>query len=111
MNILVHLNESSADKQLSAINNILHSLDARGGQDAFELVTHGPGTSLVIGETKLENELQKLFDSGVAVTACHNSLASLGRNDDDVLHGVITVPSGMAHLIERQAEGWGYIKI
>lgn len=111
MNILVHMNEASIDKQKLAIGNILNAIKERGTNDTYELVTNGPGTSLVIGETGLEADLQKLFALGIVVTACHNSLVSLGRSDDEVLLGVTTVPSGMGHLVKRQAEAWGYIKI
>jgi intracellular sulfur oxidation DsrE/DsrF family protein len=47
----------------------------------------------------------------VVFAVCRNSLTALGATAQDLITGVNVVNSALAHIIMRQQQSWGYIKI
>ncbi|MFC0581411.1 DsrE family protein [Micrococcoides hystricis] len=58
---------------------------------------------------KLLEYLSKL--ETVKILACENALASHEVNAADLLEVVETVPAGVAHIAQRQWDGWAYLPV
>lgn len=96
-----------------ALNNIENSLNEIGEKNTqMEVVAHGAGINLLNKEKSpqdLQQKIQKLQERGVVFTACANSMAKNGYTMDDMIDGVIQVPSGSAEVIRKQQQGWLYM--
>jgi intracellular sulfur oxidation DsrE/DsrF family protein len=105
--VVVHLAEGDPDRQHAVLVNVRNLGQALGHSVPVELVAHGPGVSLLTGETGLSEDLMA---GGVATLACENTMRSRELESDDLVIGVATVDSGVAHLARRQLEGWAYLR-
>lgn len=54
-------------------------------------------------------ELSEKYD--VRILACKNALISQQIEEGQLLKQAVVIPSGVGHIIKRQAEGWSYIKV
>lgn len=83
-----------------------------GPRAEIELVAQGAVVAALTSRAPDSGELVAgLEASDVAVVACRNSLASAGLSADDLLEGVGSVAAAVAHLAERQRDGWSYVRV
>ena len=84
----------------------------RGWPDAqVEVVVHGKGLDLVLGQKSYEAAaIKDLQKKGVVFAACENTMRFRKVTTADLLPGVITVPMGVGEIIMKQEQGWSYIK-
>lgn len=54
--------------------------------------------------------MASLHEKGVAFAACRNAMRANRLTDNDLAGFVVPVPAGVMELVERQAQGYGYIK-
>ncbi len=76
----------------------------------FEVVVFGPSVKLL---TAFSNEvplIQKIQGEGIKIIACGRSLKSEHMNESDLAPDITVVPFGAVHIVNRQKQGWQYIK-
>ncbi|MDO5039632.1 DsrE family protein [Clostridium sp.] len=56
------------------------------------------------------NELNDVFNKGVIIAVCNNSLNKFNIDKNELLNFVKVVPAGIMELIEKQNEGFAYVK-
>ncbi len=100
-------------KNASNINN--YYMD-KGEEATIEIVAYGPGlTMLVPGKSPVAERVTSIsqnFES-VSFKACVDTPAKMSAKagkDIELMPQAQMVPSGVVHLVERQAEGWSYIR-
>jgi intracellular sulfur oxidation DsrE/DsrF family protein len=111
--VVMHLNSSEEKVHRGALNNIRHLYQALGRERLqLELVVHGEGLVLYAkNKTTLGRELTQLqADYGVAYTACSNTMKGMKLTRDDLIGEVGDTVPAMVRLMERQEQGWAYIK-
>jgi len=108
--VVVHLVEDDLDRQRAVLRNVVNLRAALERSVAIEVVTHGPGLTLLTGETGLAEDVAHLRGDGVIFWACANTMRSRGLTLEDLLEGVASVDSGVAHLARRQLQGWAYLR-
>lgn len=108
--VVVHLVEDDPGRQHAVLANVTNLMAALTGTVPVELVAHGPGVSLLTGETGLAAELRTVIEAGAFPVACENTLRSRKLTAGDLVERVGTVDSGMAHLARRQLHGWAYLR-
>jgi hypothetical protein len=83
-----------------------------GGKDniEIEIVAMSPGIRMVANDSSAASRVSKAIDNGVLVRACGNTLKIVGWDEDKLIPGVKTVPFGALEVIDRQNEGWAYLK-
>lgn len=111
--VVMHLNSGDEQVRRGVVNNIRH-LYQELGRDRLqvELVVHGAGLSLLIKETTgLGPELAQLKrEYGVHVTACSNTMKAMNVTREQLIDEVGETVPAMVRLMERQEQGWAYIK-
>lgn len=105
---VVHLTSADPGKVHSVLQNITNLYGTLGSETQIELVVHGP--AIRVAAAPPSERLAALLEDGLSVCACRNSMASQELAEADLAEGVTTVPSGVAHLVVRQAEGWSYLR-
>ena len=117
--ILLHLDEADPARQNLVLNNasnINRYYQDQGQEVEIEIVTYGPGlTMLVPGKSPVAERVKSIsqnFDN-VSFRACantHTKMSKKAGKDIQLMPQAEMVPSGVVHLIERQEEGWIYIR-
>ena len=111
--VVLHLNSDDEKVQRGVLNNIRHLYQELGPQNLFvELVVHGPGLPILIKtRTAFAHELTDLKQHySVSYTACSNTMKSLKVTKEDLISEVGETVPAMVRLMERQEQGWVYIK-
>lgn len=76
----------------------------------FEVVVYGANVHLITAFSDEIPLIQKVQDEGIKIIACGRSLKSDHVNESDLAPGVAVVPFGAVHIVNREKQGWQYIK-
>lgn len=76
----------------------------------FEVVVYGPSVKLLTAFSTEVPLIQKVQGEGIKIIACGRSLKSEHLKDSDLASDVTVVPFGAVHIVNRQKQGWQYIK-
>lgn len=100
--------ENSDQQQvIGQLNNILRALP----NAEIEVICHGTALPLVLhAESQVAAGVTDLLGRGVVFAACENTMRRAKASKEDLISGVITVPSALAEIILKQEQGWAYIK-
>jgi intracellular sulfur oxidation DsrE/DsrF family protein len=109
----MHLNSGDEKVQRGVLNNIKHLYQELGSKHlTVELVVHGAGLQFLTkkGTIFAEElaELKQLY--GVNYTACSNTMKTMKLSREDLISEVSDTVPAMVRLMERQEQGWVYIK-
>jgi intracellular sulfur oxidation DsrE/DsrF family protein len=98
--------------QQKAFVKQLENITAHWPSAKYEVVVYNQGVELVMkNNTKYQARLQSLKAKGVNFVVCENTLKNRKISKDafpEVLVGF--VPAGIAEIVEKQEEGWSYIR-
>lgn len=111
--VVMHVNSGEDKVQRGALNNIRHLYQEVGREHLMlEVVVHGAGLALLSKKTSLlAGELAQLkTEFGVHYTACSNTMKAMQLTREDLLDVVGDTVPAMVRLMERQEQGWVYIK-
>ena len=83
-----------------------------GGRDniEIEIVAMSPGIRMVGNDSSVADRVSAAINNGIAVTACGNTMKAVRWGEDKLAPGVRVVPFGALEIIDKQHEGWAYIK-
>jgi hypothetical protein len=76
----------------------------------IEIVAFGPGINMLKAESEVANRVVEAVDSGMQVMACQNTMRSQKLNKDDMNSKVGYVPAGVVEIIQRQQQGYAYLR-
>ena len=109
---VVEVNNENAEEWQNILNNVENLQNAFWPeQTAIEVVAHDKGLSLLLNEDNaLRERLRRLAERGVVLAACQSTMRLRHIEKDALLPFAITVESGVAEIIRRQAGGWAYLK-
>ncbi len=98
--------------QQKAFVKQLENITAHWPNAKYEVVVYNQGVELVMkNNTKYQARLQTLKAKGVNFVVCENTLKNRKISKDafpEILVGF--VPAGIAEIVEKQEEGWSYIR-
>ncbi|MEY3397729.1 MAG: hypothetical protein RL220_323 [Bacteroidota bacterium] len=98
---LVH---KSLMRQLSNIKTV-------SPETQLEVVCHGPGIEILkSGSTTVRKKLEEHAQAGVVFDACEFTMKEKKIAREELLPVAQTVRAGILHIVQRQSEGWYYIK-
>lgn len=76
----------------------------------FEIVVYGENVKLLNAFSDAMPLIQKVQNEGIQIIACDRSLKSEHLDPGDLAPGIKVVPFGAVHIVNRQKQGWQYIK-
>ena len=91
-------NARNAQAELGAANVVI------------EIVAYGPGIAMLKAGSEVAARVTEASAAGIHAFACENSMRGFKLTHEQMVPQVGYVPSGVAHLIRRQAEGYAYIR-
>lgn len=117
--IVMHLDEAEPARQELVLNNASninkYYLD-KGEEVQIEIVAYGPGLTLLIpGKSPVADRVESIAQNydNVSFRACQNTLNKMSQKAGKeivLMPQAKMVPSGVIHLVERQEQGWSYIR-
>lgn len=100
-------NDTFVQKSLiRQLSNLLAAMD----DISVEVVTHSYGIDLLLEDSPFKNNIKSLGSQGVDFLICGNTINHDKLDRSAFLDVSRIVPAGIAHIIQRQSEGWSYIK-
>ncbi len=77
---------------------------------AIEIVVYGPGLDMVLLESEAGEKLDEAMKRGVRVVACENTMIGRKLDKADMYPGIDYVKAGVVELMEKQRQGYAYIR-
>ena len=75
-----------------------------------EIVAYGPGIAFLKKDGPEAGDIQKLESAHVHFVACRNAMRKQHLAVADLVPGSEVVLSGVVEVVEKQEQGWTYIK-
>ena len=102
---------SSDTTTQAAVFRQMNNVRAEMPDVELEVVFHGKGIYTVMKDSiQFRSRIKISKEMGVSMVVCNNSMKRLKIDAKELASEVVIVPSAMAQLIKKQAQGWSYIK-
>lgn len=109
--IVIQFTNANDTLQQNAIANQLKNLTAHWPNAQYEVVIHSMGLPFVMSEKSKQVEaIKALHAKGVRFLVCENTMKSQKITKEQLLPQVEYVLVGIAEIVEKQEQGWSYIK-
>lgn len=77
----------------------------------LEVVCHGPGLSMLVNQTSIVTEkISEFSEKGVDFMACQFSMKERKVAKEELHSNAKIVPGGILEIVQKQEQGWSYIK-
>lgn len=90
------------------VKNIQHDL-GKGNTD-IEVVAYGPGIGMLKLDSEVGARVAEALGTGVRVVACENTMTNTKLTKADMLPNIGYVKAGVVELMEKQRQGYAYIR-
>ena len=91
-------------------NAIALTKNAGPGNVDIEIVANGMGIGMLKFNSPEAREVAAVLGMGIKVLACGETMKALMLEKDDMLPDIGFVPGGLIEVLDRQREGWSYVK-
>ncbi|SHE31355.1 hypothetical protein SAMN05444008_101119 [Cnuella takakiae] len=109
--VVMQLSSADTSEHRGLMNNLKHLKEGWGDSVMVEVVVHGPGIDLVTkGKSTQQQALQAMMAKGVKFVVCRNTMKQKNITEEQILPNVGFVPMGIGEIIQKQEQGWSYLK-
>lgn len=97
--------------QQKAFSNQLKNLRKHWPDAMIEVVAYNQGIDfLMTKRTRHHDIISDLKSKGVRFVVCQNTMNQRNIKADELIPEAEIVPAGIAEIVEKQEQGWSYIK-
>ncbi len=109
--VVFQVSDNDPAKWNLTLNNV-RNVQADLGEEKVtaEVVVYGPGIAMLKAGSPVAQRVADALGKNVKVVACENTMKAQKLTYDDMLPKIGYVPAGVVELIQRQADGYAYIK-
>jgi hypothetical protein len=109
--VVFQVSDNDPAKWNLALNNAKNvQIDLGKESVEIEIVAYGPGLNMLKAESTVAGRVNGALDDNVAVVACDNTMHNMKLTNADLIGGISHVKAGVVQLMERQRQGWSYIR-
>ncbi len=109
--VIFQVSDNDSAKWNLALNNARNVQQDLGAKNVdIEIVAYGPGIGMLKLESPVGNRVGEAIDSGVKVVACENTMHSQKLTRQDMLSRIGYVKAGVVELMQKQRQGYAYIR-
>jgi uncharacterized protein len=111
--LLLQVSEDSVDKLNLALNSAYNAQMAFGPENIeIEIVVFGAGVNTLkyYAPIPIADKVKEAKYAGVRIVACDKAMRTHKLRPSDMLPEVRYVESGVAEMVEKQTEGWSYVR-
>ena len=109
--VVIQVSEADPAKWEMALINARNVRRAYGKKPIdVEIVAYGPGLRMLRNDSSVAGKLDEAFKNGVKLKACHNTMNMTHTTRDELSPDVDIVPAGVVEIMERQHDGYAYVR-
>ena len=109
--VVIQVSDGDAAKWNLALNNAKNVQTDLGATNVdVEIVAYGPGIGMLKSDSAVGTRIDEALASGVKVVACENTMRGQKLTKADMLERVGYVSAGVVEIMQRQQQGWAYIR-
>jgi intracellular sulfur oxidation DsrE/DsrF family protein len=109
--VVIQVSENNAAIWNLALNNAENIQEALGKENVnIEIVAYGPGINMLKFDSEAAPRLKKASADGVALLACGTTMRKQKLTEKDLDGHIKVVSAGVIEIMNKQREGWAYIK-
>jgi uncharacterized protein len=109
--VVIQMSDGDPAKWNLALNNAKNLQSDLGAANVdVEIVAYGPGIGMLKADSVVGNRVDEALGAGVKVLACENTMRGQKLNKEDMLPKVSYVSAGVVEIMEKQQQGWAYIR-
>ena len=109
--VIVHVGDAEPAKWNVALNNVANLQKEIGAANIdIEVVAINAGLGMLKVDSPVGNRVADALKSGVVIVACENSMHGQKLVREDMLADIGYVKAGVVELMERQRQGYAYIR-
>lgn len=109
--VVMQVSDNDPGKWNLALNNAKNlQADLGAANVEIEIVAYGPGIAMLKTESIVGNRIGEALGHGVKVSACENTMHGQKLVRADMLDGIGYVPAGVVEIMQKQQQGWAYLR-
>ena len=109
--LVIQVSDDSPGKWKLALSNARNVQQDLGAANVdIEIVAYGPGIGMLKLESEAEAGVIQAMTDGVKVVACENTMRNQKLKREDMQGGIGYVGAGVVEIMNRQREGWAYLR-
>ena len=109
--VVVQVSDADPAKWSLALNNVRNLQADLGAKNVdIEIVAYGPGIGMLKADSVVSNRIGEALGAGVKIVACENTMRGQKLNQPDMLEGIGYVNAGVVEIMQRQQQGWTYLR-
>ena len=109
--VVIQVSDAEPAKWNLALNNARNIQTDIGASNVdIEIVAYGPGIGMLKADSVVGNRVEEAGKAGVKVLGCENTMRGQKLTHADMLPGIAYVAAGVVELMQRQQQGWAYIR-
>ena len=109
--LVIQVSDAEPAKWNLALNNARNVQEELGAKNVeIEIVAYGPGLGMLKKDAITSGRVDEATLAGIKVVACENTMRNLKLTRADIHAGASYAPSGVVQLMQRQSQGWSYIR-
>jgi intracellular sulfur oxidation DsrE/DsrF family protein len=109
--VVMQVSDNDPGKWNLALNNAKNIQKDLGASNVtIEIVAYGPGINMLKMDSAVAGRIDEALGAGVKVAACENTMRNAKLAKGDMLNGIGYVPSGVVELMQKQQQGWAYLR-
>jgi intracellular sulfur oxidation DsrE/DsrF family protein len=109
--VVLQVSDADPAKWNLALNNAKNLQTDLGAANVdVEIVAYGPGIGMLKADSVVGNRVDEALTAGVKVVACENTMRAQKLAQADMLGKIAYVPAGVVEIMQRQQQGWAYIR-
>jgi len=109
--VVIQVSDPEPAKWNLALNNARNIQTDLGAANVdIEIVAYGPGIGMLKADSVVGNRVDEAGKAGVKIVACENTMRAQKLTQGDMLTGIGYIPAGVVELMQRQQQGWAYIR-
>ncbi len=109
--LVLQVSDEGEKKWNSVLGNV-HNIRADVGKANIdiEVVVYGAGLDMLLADSLVANRVEEAMADGVRFVACGNTMIRRKLGKDDLIAGAEVAQSGIVRLMQRQQQGWAYVR-
>ena len=109
--VVVQVSDADPAKWNLALNNVRNLQADLGAKNVdIEIVAYGPGIGMLKADSVVSYRIGEALGAGVKIVACENTMRGQKLNQPDMLEGIGYVKAGVVEIMQRQQQGWTYLR-
>ncbi|MGE5467101.1 MAG: DsrE family protein [Ignavibacteria bacterium] len=109
--LVLQVADDGAKKWAHVLGNVRNIQAELGRQNVdIEVVVHGDGIGMLTEDTPVANDVLDAMAAGVRFVACRNTMKARKLSPDDMVKGIGYANAGLVEIVQRQQQGWTYLR-